>query len=214
MSMYIHVHVHGCTCGDYELTGQETEHLSVDTRSDFGGLWHIYLGVLAAVLVAVLLLVVLALVRSRDGAGDGVEKRPVLEIVFAVVLAVVAATLVGFTFHTESKEDRVEPAAITVEVVAFKWGWTFRTGGRTVSGDDRDPPVLTVPSGQPVQFVLHSRDVIHAFWVPELRFKRDAFPFRTTRFDLVFEGPGTYVGRCAEFCGLEHAGMTFQVRAT
>jgi cytochrome c oxidase subunit 2 len=186
----------------------------VDTRADFGGLWDVYLGVLTVVLVAVFVLVLVALVRSRRGAGHGVEKRPVLETVFAVVLAAVAAALVGFTFHTESKEDRVEPAATTVEVVAFKWGWTFTTGGRRVSGDDRDPPLLTLPAGEPVQFVLRSRDVIHAFWVPELRFKRDAFPFRTTRFDLVFERPGTYVGRCAEFCGLQHAGMTFQVRAT
>jgi cytochrome c oxidase subunit 2 len=186
----------------------------VDTRADFGGLWHTYLGVTGAVLLAVFVLVGVALVRSRNGIGHGVEKRPVAETVYAVVLAAIAAALVGFTFHTEAREDRVEPAATTVDVVAFKWGWAFTTAGRTVAGDDLDPPVLTVPSGEPVRFVLRSRDVIHAFWVPALRFKRDAFPFRTTRFDLVFEHPGTYVGRCAEFCGLQHAGMTFQVRAT
>jgi cytochrome c oxidase subunit 2 len=158
--------------------------------------------------------VALGLLRSRRGEGDGVESRPVLEVGYAIVLAAIAAGLVGFTFHTEAREDRVEPAATTVEVVAFKWGWAFTTAGRTVVGDDRAPPVLTVRAGEPVRFVLRSRDVIHAFWVPALRFKRDAFPFRSTRFDLVFEHPGTYVGRCAEFCGLQHAGMTFEVRAT
>jgi cytochrome c oxidase subunit II len=185
----------------------------VDTRSDFGGLWHAYLSVTIVVALVVFAAVGYGLVRSRKGRGDGVEKRPVAETVYAVVLAVIAAGLVGFTFHTESREDKVEPASTTIEVVAFKWGWSFTTGGPTVTGDDRDPPTLTVPAGEPLRFVLRSRDVIHAFWVPELRFKRDAFPFRTTSFDLVFEHPGTYVGRCAEFCGLEHAGMTFQVRA-
>jgi len=186
----------------------------VDTRSDFGGLWHLYLGVEGVVLVIVVAAIAIGLVRSRRGAGHGVEKRPKLETAYAIVLAAIAATLVGFTFHTEAREDRVEPAGTTVDVVAFKWGWAFTTGGKTVVGDDRAPPVLSVPAGRPVRFVLRSRDVIHAFWVPSLRFKRDAFPWRSTQFDLVFDHPGTYVGRCAEFCGLQHAGMTFQVRAT
>jgi cytochrome c oxidase subunit 2 len=195
------------------LAHEETRR-DVDTRSDFGGLWHTYLGVAGVVLVAVFAAVAVALVRSRRGAGHGVENRPRLELAYAIVLAVIAAALVGFTFHTEAREDRVEPAPTTVDVVAFKWGWAFTAGGRTIAGDDRAPPTLTVPAGRPIRFVLRSRDVIHAFWVPALRFKRDAFPFRPTQFDLVFDHPGTYVGRCAEFCGLQHAGMTFQVRAT
>ncbi len=185
----------------------------MDTRSDFQGLWHLYAGVSAVVLAVVFALVLVALVRSRKGQGDGVEKRPVAETVYGVVLGAIAAGLVGFTFHTESREDRAPAEPTTVGVVAFKWGWAFTAGGKTVTGDDKAPPTLTVPAGRPIAFTLRSRDVIHAFWVPELRFKRDAFPFRSTRFDLVFDRPGTYVGRCAEFCGLQHAGMTFRVEA-
>jgi cytochrome c oxidase subunit 2 len=43
-------------------------------------------------------------------------------------------------------------------------------------------------------------------------FKRDAIPGRVSEFDLVQSKPGTYLGRCGEFCGLEHAHMTFSVR--
>jgi cytochrome c oxidase subunit 2 len=78
-----------------------------------------------------------------------------------------------------------------------------------VSGDIR-PATLVVPSGQTVQFRMRSLDVIHSFFVPKLRFKRDAFPERTTEFDLVFHEPG-FTGRCAEFCGLHHADMRFNV---
>ena len=72
--------------------------------------------------------------------------------------------------------------------------------------------MLVVPARETVEFAITSRDVIHAFWVPHLRFKRDAFPRLTTKFDLVFDKPGSYPGNCAEFCGLHHADMRFGVR--
>jgi cytochrome c oxidase subunit 2 len=80
-----------------------------------------------------------------------------------------------------------------------------------VIGNDRDQPTLGVPAGQRVEFSLTSRDVIHSFWIPFERFKRDAFPDRVNRFDLVFDDPGGHDGICAEFCGLRHTGMRFRV---
>jgi cytochrome c oxidase subunit 2 len=68
-----------------------------------------------------------------------------------------------------------------------------------------------VPSDTTVRFTLTSRDVIHSFWVPAVRFKRDAFPKRTTTFDLVFDQPGFHPGYCAEYCGLQHGAMHFSV---
>jgi cytochrome c oxidase subunit 2 len=54
--------------------------------------------------------------------------------------------------------------------------------------------------------------VIHAFWIPDLRFKRDAFPGRHQAFDLRFGRRASFMaGRCAEFCGLKHSDMTFTV---
>ncbi len=95
-------------------------------------------------------------------------------------------------------------------MTAFQWGWRFTyPGGASEVGDQRHPPTLVVPTNETVRFILHSHDVIHAFWVPSLRFKRDAFPKRTTSFDLDFDGSTT--GRCAEFCGLAHSEMTFDV---
>jgi len=97
-------------------------------------------------------------------------------------------------------------------VTAFQWGWRFTYVGEgvTVVGDDRRPPTLVVPTDTTVQFTVRSRDVIHAFWIPELRFKRDAFPERESTFDLVFDEEES-TGRCAEFCGLAHGEMTFDV---
>jgi cytochrome c oxidase subunit 2 len=100
-------------------------------------------------------------------------------------------------------------------VTAAKWNWRFdylRTGV-SQGGHRRPPPTLVVPTGVPVRFHLRSRDVIHAFWIPERRFKRDAIPGRVTTFDLVFDHPGqASSGICAEFCGLRHGDMRFIVR--
>jgi cytochrome c oxidase subunit 2 len=58
---------------------------------------------------------------------------------------------------------------------------------------------------------LSSNDVIHAFWVPAFTFKLDAIPGRVNEFDLTPVEAGTFRGVCAEFCGLQHASMTFRV---
>jgi cytochrome c oxidase subunit II len=190
----------------------------VDTRHQFGGVWHLYVWVMVVVGVLVFAATLLPLVlyhRSRrgDGPGSRTDKASVAESIYVLALAAIVAVFVAKTFRTESRIDAVAATGDVVQVTAFKWGWTFRHDGRTVSGDDLDPPTLEVPAGRTIRFRMTSRDVIHAFWVPSLRFKRDAFPERTTEFDLVFR-KGTAVGRCAEFCGLQHAGMTFLVRAT
>ena len=69
-----------------------------------------------------------------------------------------------------------------------------------------------LPLGRTIRVVLTSNDVIHSFWVPDFLFKRDAIPGRPTQFDLTTTEAGTFRGECAEFCGLNHAYMTFRVR--
>jgi cytochrome c oxidase subunit 2 len=103
---------------------------------------------------------------------------------------------------------------VRIEITAFQWQWRFHYAGTkvTVIGGPDSEPVLTVPAGEVVRFTGTSDDVIHSFWVPDERFKRDLFPNRTTTFDLVFDHLGTHPGHCAEFCGLRHADMNFRVR--
>ena len=70
-----------------------------------------------------------------------------------------------------------------------------------------------IPAGERIRLVLASEDVVHSFFVPEFLFKRDATPGIVQRFDLLVEEEGVFHGQCAEFCGLDHARMTFTVRA-
>jgi cytochrome c oxidase subunit II len=190
---------------------------SIDTRSEYDSLAGLYLPIAIAVAALVFGAMGFALIRYRRRPGRAASTRtelPVVEGLYALILAGIAAVLIAATFSTESKVDSVaSDPATRVDVTAFQWGWRFTYPGTgvTVVGDQNDPPMLTVPTGETVQFRLTSHDVIHAFWIPELRFKRDAFPARETTFDLVFDEDT--IGRCAEFCGLHHSGMTFDVAA-
>jgi cytochrome c oxidase subunit 2 len=58
---------------------------------------------------------------------------------------------------------------------------------------------------------VHTDDVIHSFWVPQLNRKIDMEPEQVNRVDLYADKPGRYRGQCAEFCGLQHAHMGFYV---
>lgn len=137
------------------------------------------------------------------------------ELAYAGVLVLIIAGLLAATFTTEDRVDAVSShPALKVDVTAFQWGWTWTyPDGVTVTGNSETPPTFAVPADRTVRFTLTSRDVVHAFWVPEQRFKRDAFPNRTTQFDLDFDRTGMNGGVCAEFCGLRHAQMSFNVLA-
>jgi cytochrome c oxidase subunit 2 len=73
-------------------------------------------------------------------------------------------------------------------------------------------PTLWLPKGESVRFVLTSRDVIHSFWVVNFLFKMDVIPGHTNVFQVTPNKEGTFVGKCAELCGVDHSRMLFNVK--
>lgn len=72
---------------------------------------------------------------------------------------------------------------------------------------------LVVPVNKKIRFLFTSADVQHAWWVPDLGFKRDAIPgFINEDWSLIKE-PGIYRGACAELCGVNHGFMPIEVHA-
>jgi cytochrome c oxidase subunit 2 len=189
--------------------------LASDTRAEFTSLFSLYEWVMIATTVVVFGTVLFAAVRYRRRPGrrpSGKSEANVVELVYALILVGVVALLVTRTFTTENRVDAVASNVKQhVEVTAFKWGWrfTYPESGVSVVGDNRRPPTLHLPVGEPVVFTERSQDVVHSFWVPALRFKRDAWPDDTVEFELTVGRPGVYAGRCAEFCGLHHSDMNF-----
>jgi len=115
---------------------------------------------------------------------------------------VVASVVVGERILPQEEVPRIEAHA-------RQWYWTFRYpdhGG----GATRD--VLHLPAGQAVDIHITAHDVIHSFWVPRLAGKLDAVPGHVNVLRLQADAPGVLEGQCAEFCGLAHARMRFEVR--
>lgn len=181
--------------------------------------------VIAAVvfgLVVTAMLVAFGVSAHKRRRGKPVSHRQHLHKVeagFGVALAGMAAFLVFSAFSANAQDFPAKgPApAVTVRVTAFQWCWRFQYAGSPVSveGSCRDHryPVLEVPAGEPVKFDVTSADVVHAFWVPHLDTKIDAFPGHTNSFTTTVTHDGTWIGRCAQYCGLYHSEMDFWLKA-
>ena len=190
----------------------------IDTRAEFESLfWSLLAPVTIAVFAAIVLLLAYTAVRGRRRPSRAAPSHaPWLEALYAGGVAVIVAAILGFSFAAESRVDRLsQTPGVRIDVTAFQWQWRFAYPGTDVVlvGSAERQARLVVPTETTIRFTLVARDVVHSFWIPELRFKRDAFPKRATEFDLVFPEAGIFAGRCAEFCGLEHAHMTFDVVA-
>ena len=157
----------------------------------------------------------------RRGSGQGLpgqraDNLPV-EILYTVTPVLIVAVLFGFTVFTQEKVTaRVAKPDVVVEVTGYQWQWQFRypDEGVVLLGTPREPrPTMVLPVGATVRFHLRTTDVIHSFWVPRFLKKLDMVPGLENEMDVVVEEPGTFPGRCAEFCGLDHARMDFQVEA-
>ncbi|WP_418956635.1 cytochrome c oxidase subunit II [Streptomyces tritici] len=73
-------------------------------------------------------------------------------------------------------------------------------------------PTLWLPKGEKVRFVLTSRDVIHSFWVVPFLMKQDVIPGHTNSFEVTPTQEGTFMGKCAELCGVDHSRMLLNVK--
>ncbi len=179
-------------------------------------------GVMTALVVGaiVMSLIIFTIIRYRRRGRDDVPTQRQymvpLEIVYTAIPIVIVLVLFGFSYAVQDRVDALsKDPAVTIDVKGYQWQWQFhyRDEDVTVTGVPDHRPVMVLPVGQTVRLVLTSRDVIHSFYVPAFLFKRDVIPTITNNFDIKVEKAGTYRGYCAEFCGLDHARMTFTVRA-
>jgi cytochrome c oxidase subunit 2 len=192
----------------------------ISTRHEYDALFSIYVPIGSGVFVIIVLVVLFAVLRYRgrplDAVGRWSENNP-LEISYALLLACIAAFLLYLTYHYEHRIDTVaqrQRPALTINVTSAKWEWEFQYPTSRIthySGTVQRQP-LVIPVDEPIRFNLQALDVIHAFWVPNLEYKHDIIPGFITHVTLTFTDVGLFRGQCAQFCGLRHADMVFNVR--
>ena len=96
---------------------------------------------------------------------------------------------------------------MVVNVTGQQFTWTFQ-----YPSEKLDAKELVLPVNRPVEFRIHTKDVLHSFWVPQFRLKSDAVPGLTTKIRVTPDKEGNFEVVCAELCGIGHSTMRQFVR--
>jgi cytochrome c oxidase subunit 2 len=109
------------------------------------------------------------------------------------------------------EEGEKDPNAVRIEINAHQWAWDARYAGPDKKFNTADDIVtlndIRVPKGAPVLFQIASTDVIHSFYMPNLRVKQDAMPGMINRMWIVPTETGEFDIGCAQHCGIHHYKM-------
>jgi len=178
-------------------------------------LWDVLVICSVPIFVGVVLIVVYAAVlfRQRPGEenldGPPIHGNTTIEIVWTAIPALLLVVLCVYAYVVLRDIEQAPAQAATtemkVDVYGEQFAWTFKYAG--TDGKPFTTTQLYLPEGRSVKFDVHSKDVIHDFWVPAFRMKIDAVPGITTGYRVTATRPGTYPVVCAELCGLGHAYM-------
>lgn len=176
----------------------------------------------AAIVVGLIVycLLVFVILRYRRGrTGDAIPDQTSyhipLEIIYTAVPILIVIVLFAVSWAAQDKVAAVSADPVAkVEVIGFRWSWQFHYPDEdvTITGEPGRGPEMVIPVGKPVQLRLVSDDVNHSFWVPDFLSKRDLIPGVRNVIDVTPTETGEYVGRCAEFCGLDHWRMNFSIK--
>mgnify|MGYP002078968111 FL=1 len=169
-----------------------------------------------AVFLIVVSILAVAVVRGRRKPGDTSEpyqnhgniRLEILWTVIPILLAIYIFFITGQTMNAVAAPPR-QDGYITVGVIGHRWFWEFQYPdlGITTAND------LVIPEDTNIHLEMESVDVIHSFWVPSLSGKIDVVPGQMNTMWIRADNPGTFLGHCGEYCGLQHANMHFNVIA-
>ncbi len=181
--------------------------------------YYLILGFTAAIFLLVEGLLIAFVVkyrsRGRDRTVEGaqVHGHTRLELIWTAVPMLIITVIFAFVFYKlpgisgPPEAHAADRLQVRVDAHQFYWQFTYPNGA--VSIDE-----LHLPVGRVVVLSLNAEDVIHSWWIPELGGKTDAIPGRTNSTWYQPQTTGTFVGQCAELCGLFHERMLARVVVT
>jgi cytochrome c oxidase subunit 2 len=149
---------------------------------------------------------------SSDPEGD---RRATWAVASAVAITVLTLFVVLFMSIITGKKvaGLTSTNPVTIQITGHQWWWEVQYPNPQADQTVSTANEIHVPAGKPVVILTNSADVIHSFWAPSVHGKRDLLPGYSSAFWIQIDKPGTYTGRCAEFCGLQHAHMGFSIVA-
>ena len=124
---------------------------------------------------------------------------------------VVLSALFAYSFGIGASLAHREPPALRLAIVGEMWWWRVHYLDANGQIEFSTANEIHLPVDRTVEISLTSADVIHSFWMPGLSGMLDMIPGRVNTLTIAPRKPGRLRGQCSEFCGMQHARMSFQV---
>ena len=197
---------------DWILPG--ASHPVADRSSDIDGLFKFCSVFGGAIMIFVAGYVIYFAIAFRarptdtaDTVGIPIHDSPKLELWWTVLPAALLVLLTALSINVWYKiYFGTTSPALTTEVIGHQFYFEYRYPGlksSVVSSSE----AMHLPLGVPVRLLITSTDVIHQFWVPEIRLKAAAVPGLVQNLNFTPLQAGTYDVSCSEFCGVDHSTM-------
>ncbi len=163
----------------------------------------------AFVFSLVMVMLFYALWKFKAKPGDESDGEPIhgntrLEVFWTLIPTVIVLFAAGYSWSVLNDIEEPAENPLKVQVFSQQFAWSFGYPGKDEAWSEGE---LHVPLGRQVHFKMHALDVIHSFWVPEWRIKKDNVPGITTTAIVTPDKLGTYQLICTELCGFGHAAM-------
>ena len=180
--------------------------VAADTDALFGFIHATSFIFLVLIVVAIVGFSIIYRRRSEHDTTPVITHNAKLEITWSVIPFILVMIVFGWGFRGYLNLRTAPPDAYEVRAIGKSWLWEFHYENGTVSVGE-----LHVPVDRPVKLVMNSTDVIHSFYVPDYRIKRDVLPGRYS--SVWFEATETGESRvfCTEYCGTAHSDMMAKV---
>lgn len=191
------------------------------TADDVQDLYKLVFWLALIVFVGVQFAIVYTALRFRRRREGGPRPPQIhgnkrLEIIWTIIPAVVLLVILIPTITTLYDHDAAaEEGDLIIDVYGKQWWWEIHyaedngQGGQSLGVVTANE--LYLPVGKEAIIRMHSNNVIHSFWVPQLSGKMDVIPGHENKLSITPSSVGEYYGECAEFCGAQHAWMRFKV---
>lgn len=170
----------------------------------------LYLSLFFFVLIVGAMVYFMVKYRRKGNAPERtspIKGNHTLEIVWSVIPGILLVIIFAWGFKDWLAIAVVPNNAMEIRVTGQKWNWTF-----TYPKEGITSPDLVVPAGQPVKLVMTSSDVLHSFYIPDYRIKRDVVPGRYTVLWFEPAEPAVHQIFCTEYCGTSHSQMLSKVK--
>ena len=177
--------------------------------------------------------------KSKGHVAEQFHENAKVEFIWTIIPTIILVSMAVPATKTMIELNEIEAADLSIKVTGWQWKWQYEYLEDDVSffssldevsnkarqvGSGIDPRKipnyllevdrpLVIPTNTKIRFLLTAADVIHAWWVPDLGWKKDTVPGFINDAWTYVEEPGTYRGQCAELCGKDHAFMPIVVVA-